>query len=158
MEDNKYKNIFDAAGQIKKSMDPKVPASPEIIKQDPLSDLILTGSEELLNLHGDTEINAMLNKMYRMQQHIQTSLNQIYESAGLSTSQIKNFLNNPSNFPPDIWQKIQGQRDSLEKKIGEVLKVYAKQPKKGHIAKITSEESKERKSKTLGARKKWIPM
>ncbi len=150
MDENKYKNIFDAAGKIKRPLLPK--------GQESTPDISSFSDKELLNLHRDAEINVMLNKMYRMQEHIQTRLNQIFESSGLSANQIKNYLNNPSNFPPDIWQKIQGQRENLEKKIGEVLQIYTKKPKSGHIAKIGSAETKQRKSKTLGARKKWIPM
>ncbi|MBN9379104.1 MAG: hypothetical protein BGO14_08915 [Chlamydiales bacterium 38-26] len=114
-------------------------------------------TEESLNLHGDPEINDMLNKMYRMQEDIQSRLGEIYDNAGLSTNQIKTYLNNPNNFSPEIWQKIQSQRDLLEKKILDVLKLYAKKEKKGFLS-GPGEISKERRSKTLGARRNWIPM
>lgn len=157
MDENKPKNIFETAGKAKKP----VPASsltsvPKKIEttQQPQPQKVIT-PENLLNLHRDPEINEMLNKMYRMQEDLQTKLKQIYDANGISSNQIRNFLNNPGNFPPDVWQKIQMQRDALEKKIREVLPTYAKKTKTGHIAGMTS---KERKSKTLGARKKWIPM
>jgi hypothetical protein len=159
MDENKPKNIFDAAAsKSKKAVPPKgkTPAPPPKKIETPQPEVSIQ-PESLLDLHKDPEINGMLNKMYRMQENIQTKLNEAYDKSGISASQIKNFLNNPSNFSPDIWQKIQGQRDVLEKQIGDVLKNYARKTKKGYAPGSTV-NSKERKSKTLGARRNWIPM
>lgn len=156
MDENKPKNIFEHADRLKKESSAKKvtqKVTPQK-KEAFLPDI----SENLLDLHHDPEINSMLNKMYRMQDNIQLKLNEIYDSSGVSSKQITNFLNNPSNFPPDVWQKIQQQRDTLEKKIGDVLKSYVKKPKSGYISGKSDGVSKERKSKTLGARRNWIPM
>ncbi|QLH36363.1 MAG: hypothetical protein HWD61_09660 [Parachlamydiaceae bacterium] len=83
-----------------------------------------------MNLHPDPEINVMFNKMYQMRDEILTKLATIYESAGLTTAQVKNYLDNPNNFPPETWQRIQSERDILEKKVSEVLKIYGKKKKK----------------------------
>ncbi len=154
MDENKPKNIFEEAGRAKKKVSSKtLETSPSEKKMESQTQPVSFSSGQLLDLHRDPEINVMLNKMYRMQEDIHNRLEQIYNNSGLSTSQIKNFLNNPGNFPPEIWQRIQGQRDIFEKKIVEVLQIYAKKPKKEHIS-----GSKERKAKTLGARRNWIPM
>lgn len=155
MDENKPKNIFEHARAKKGSPQKGIPSQKEEVF--PQESVILS-SDKLLDLHRDPEINNMLNKMYRMQDGIQSKLHEIYDHSGVSSKQIANFLNNPSNFPPEVWQKIQQQRDSLEKKIGEVLKHYAKKPKTGYLSGKTGGVSKERKSKTLGSRRNWIPM
>lgn len=152
MEENKSKNTSE--GKEKKTVSHKGTSSPQPNTKTSKPDI--AKKEALLDLHRDLEINTMLNKIYQMKDSIQTQLCEAYETGGISSSQIKNFLNNPNNFPPETWQKIQNQRDTLEKRIRDVLKIYAKKTKAGHI--IETGESKERKSKTLGARRKWIPM
>ena len=160
MNENIPKNIFEAAGKQKKSLPSKKEASKEKKIAQPEKEIpskVGKNSEKLLDLHKDPEVNEMLNKMYLMKEEIQVRLNEVYDKTGISSSQIKNFLNNPNNFPPELWQKIEGQREILEKKINAVLKIYGNKPK-GTLSKISSQESRLRKSKTLGARKNWIPM
>ena len=70
-----------------------------------------------------------------MQEDINIKLSEIYDGSGISFNQIKNFLNNPSNFPPEVWQRIQIQRDVLEKKIGDVLQNMIKKNKMGSMGK-----------------------
>lgn len=160
MDENNPKNIFDAVSQAKKMPSKKPPVSSA--KATPAkapAENLSREKKDAQNLHTDPEINQMLNQMLDMREDITTKLSNIYEKAGLSVSQVKNYLDNPNNFPPDIWQKIQLQRDSLEKRIGDVLKTYAKKKKKGHVAGLRETGgAKERKSKTLGARRNWIPM
>lgn len=160
MDENKPKNIFEAAGKTKKNVPSKsAPPKPLPKKMEtPQPENISVSSEKLLNLHRDPEINEMLNKIYNMQDDIQTKLNEIYEKNAISPRQVKKYLNNPRNFPPDVWQKIQLQRDTLERKIGDILQSYVKPQKKGHLTGMPSGTSKERRIKTLGSRKKWIPM
>jgi hypothetical protein len=160
MDENKPKNIFEAAGKAKKPSPSKsVPSSPhkkEEAARQP-NETVSINPTQLLDLHRDPEINEMLNKMYRMQEDFQGKLSEVYEKAGISPRQIRNFLDNPGNFSPEVWQRIQGQRESLEKRINEVLKLNIKKIKSGQILGVTA-GGKERKSKTLGARKNWIPM
>lgn len=164
MDEDKPKNIFEAAAASRPKKKPLAPSQGmaipapkerEISRNEP----VFEGSAELIHMHRDPDINQMLNKMYRMQDDLQSRLTQIYDENSISSNQVKNFLDNPSNFPPEVWQKIQNQRDSLENKIGAVLKTYARKKKKGIIGMNQKEGvSKERKSKTLGSRRNWIPM
>lgn len=160
--DDKPKNIFDASNKSGKPQPIKGPLTPQPQKKEiPSSPPESIGPDlkELLNLHPDPEINVMFNKMYQMRDEILTKLATIYESAGLTTAQVKNYLDNPNNFPPETWQRIQSERDILEKKVSEVLKIYGKKKKKGLISGLKGVgDSKERKSKTLGSRRNWIPM
>lgn len=158
MDEIKPKNIFDASGKAKKpEASPRAIPSSAPKKPESVMEPVILHSDQLLNLHHDPEINVMLNKMTRMQEDINTKLGEIYDGSGVSINQIKNFLNNPSNFPPEVWQRIQSQRDVLEKKIGDVLQHMIKKAKVGPMG-VKGEVSKERKSKTLGSRRNWIPM
>nr|WP_166156168.1 hypothetical protein [Neochlamydia sp. AcF84]NGY95188.1 hypothetical protein [Neochlamydia sp. AcF84] len=161
MDDKKAKNIFEAVKDSTTRLVSKNHESGHEKRQIlPTEEVDFLKTDEILQLHGDPEINEMLNKMYRMQEDIQSRMHEIYGNAGLSTHQVRNYLDNPSNFSPEMWQKIQLQRDQLEKKVHDVLKIYAKKAKTlqaGHMLKASG-IAKERKAKTLAARKNWIPM
>lgn len=63
MDENKAKNIFEAAGKGKKNP-PKPPASSPSSKKNPPPTEIST-DHEIINMHKDPEINDMLNRMFR---------------------------------------------------------------------------------------------
>lgn len=162
MDEIKPKKMIDSAtGKDNRVLPTKAASSNPPQKKTetaPQTEVFSINLKEVLNLHPDPEINDMLNRMYQMREDIQTKLNDIYDKAGVSANQVKNFLDNPSNFPPDIWQRIQSQRDMFEKKISEVLSFYGKKKTKSHVGGAKGGISKERKSKTLGSRRNWIPM
>lgn len=162
MED-KPRNIFDAASQQsrKKIVEKKTASENEIKTPIPKSEPtkspeINLSNKPLENLHKDPEINLMFNQMLQMQDEYQSKLTQIYDDNGFTTKSIRDYLENPNNFDPATWQKIKAQRDTLENQINTVLK----KPKKTnvHISQEGKSLSKERKAKTLGARKNWIQM
>ena len=153
-ESNNSKNIFEAVGQSRK-----------IVKQSSLNQKTqeISGLEsvsinpaELIDLNPDPEINLILNKMVKVKESFESKLNEIYEDNGLTQMQVESYLNNPSNFSPQDWSKIQTQRDELENQINIVLNKSRKKSTGLHDEK--SQQSKDRKAKTLGSRKNWIPM
>jgi hypothetical protein len=152
MKEDASSNIFDEASRLAKNKK-KVSATKQtrkiIEKANPLSPLQPTH----LN---NPEVEALLAKASKYHEDIVNKLDMIQKEIGMSIKDVKEFLNNPSNFKPEEWQVIQQQRIALEENLftqigGESVK---KEIKKKQIAK----SDKERKNKTLGARKKWIPI
>lgn len=104
----------------------------------------------------DPEIQAMITRMRDMHKDIEGRLNKIYETSGLSPSQIKSFAENVSNFTPEEWRKLQSNRAEIEAKLLAFLGPRVKAEKQRLM---TDKMTKERKAKTVAARKKnWIPM
>src|SRR4051812_46676827 len=97
----------------------------------------------------------MLTKMQRMHDELELKLDQIYQNSGIDPGAVKNYLNNPNNFNSREWERIQSQRETMWSRMGLKSSVDEEKFKKQQeLDKV----SKERKSKSLGARRNWIPM
>jgi hypothetical protein len=82
-------------------------------------------------------------------------LDEIHVKLGMSLKDMKEYLSNSSNFKPQEWEMIQGRRAVLQERILNLLgKEGREMLKKTEAAK----GGKARKGKTLGSRKKWIPI
>jgi|688.fasta_scaffold16531_13 hypothetical protein len=103
--------------------------------------------------HSDPEIASMLQKIDDMKLDLQKKLDYIKNRMGWSNDQIQQFMNNPKNFPPKEWERIQQTKNALGDKVWAAIGLELK-PKPRTRENIAGE----RKGKTLGARKKWIPM
>lgn len=102
----------------------------------------------------DPEIRDMMKKIHAMRQDLQNKMENIYKHSGLTPESLKNFLDNPKNFAQKDWEFIQQNKNILEEKVWETLGEELKP-----ITRYVRENvAGERKGKTLGARKKWIPM
>lgn len=100
------------------------------------------------------ELTRMLERIFEMREDIRKQMEAIFEKTGLSQLEIENFLNNPRNYPPGKWEKIQNEKKMLEEKLDKALGITKKQKAQQQEAKT----AKDRKGKLLGSRKNWIPM
>jgi hypothetical protein len=73
----------------------------------------------------------------------------------MTPQQFNDYLDNPKNFSPREWEIVQKNKHLLEEKVWDVVGLELK-PATG--PKRRENLAGERKGKTLGARKKWIPM
>lgn len=162
MPDDSTLNIFDQSSFSKKQ---KLHA-PSLIKKKaahasptPSHPPISTKAVKL-----DPEVEKMLTSMRDMHKDIDNKLRKIYEISGLKREQILSYINDPNNFTHEEWQVLQARRDQVENKLLSFLgpKVQAEREriKNQELGKVqANEQAKNRKSKTLAARKKnWIPM
>lgn len=103
----------------------------------------------------DTEIDNMLKKLRDMDDDLQNRMDKIAELSGMSPKEVKRFIENPDNFPPEEWSRMQRKKDDLEKQIYSGIGIeYQKRVMKKKKKKM----QKGRRGKTLGARKGWIQM
>lgn len=103
--------------------------------------------------HQDPEIAAMLNQIEVMKQDLENKLEKIRQQTGLSKEDLQNFMNNPKNFSPNEWAKLEKTKNEMGDKVWSAIGLELK-PK----ARTRENIAGERKGKTLGGRKKWIPM
>lgn len=149
METNSSSNIFEEASKRlggsgkQKPLKKKVSESPSSANAAPLAPL------------SDTDVKSMLERMHFMNKDLENKLESVYTKTGMPKEEIHNFLENPNNFSSTVWNKIQEDMTSLEQKVWAAV---GKHMKKSMLKKKTDKKSKERKGKTLGARKKWIPV
>lgn len=86
---------------------------------------------------------------------IQKRLDDVYMSTGWTSSALDDYFNNPNNFAPAEWKVIQMQMEQMQTRFtGKTTAEKQNQDK----AKSEEKKAAERKGKTLGSRKKWIPM
>ncbi len=145
------KNIFEAAAKklgrkSKKKISGETPAPPtaQAATKSPFGTPLK---------HRDPEINEMLQKIDTMQQDLQNKMEDVKQRTGLSDEDIKAFMENPKNFSPADWEKMAKSKEMLGEKVWTALGMELK-PKQHTRENLSSE----RKGKTLGARKKWIPI
>ncbi|PJD96127.1 MAG: hypothetical protein CK425_06910 [Parachlamydia sp.] len=107
--------------------------------------------------YSDSEMTQMLEKINKMRRDLEKKLEDLHDQSGLTKEQLQAYLDNPQNVGTPQWQKIQQRREELSEKlygmIGAEERIRAAK-KNQEVEKNT----KARKSKTLGNRKKWIPI
>lgn len=147
MDDKDPSNIFDeSSDDLRKKKKKKIPKGGTKRKVAPPSNV---------SAISDTDVEKMLKKLRDMDDDLQNRMDKIAELSGMSPKEVKRFIENPDNFPPEEWSRMQRKRDALEKKIYAGIGVeYQKRVIKKKKRKI----AKGRKGKTLGARKGWIQM
>lgn len=108
--------------------------------------------------YSDSEMTQMLEKINKMRRDLEKKLEDLYDQSGLSKEQLQAYMDNPQNVGTPQWQKIQQRREELSEKlygmIGAEERIRSMAKKNQEVEKNT----KARKSKTLGNRKKWIPI
>jgi hypothetical protein len=102
----------------------------------------------------DPEVREMMKKIEDMKQDLSNKMENIHRKSGLTYDQIRVYMENPKNFSKTEWEKIQKTKDELGEKVWNALGQELK-PKTTHERENIAGE---RKAKTLGARKRWIPM
>lgn len=140
MKDDKPKNIFDEAAHsrpFKKKAPAKAPTPPPVPEENA----------------GSLEESITTVKKYR--DDVVKKLDSIQKELGMSLKDVKEYINNPRNFKPSQWAYIQQQKKEMEERLAQELGSDVV----GVSKKVdTGKVAKERKGKTLGSRKNWIPI
>lgn len=108
----------------------------------------------------DPELEMMLNRMHEIQDDLKAKLRSMYKQHGLTEEQVMNFLNNPKNLTPQEVEELKKAQELLKTQSSlSVLSSEQEQTKRLYKkAKKPEELKRERKGKTLGARKQWMPV
>ena len=103
----------------------------------------------------DPEIDTMLKKVRTMDEDLQLRMNKVAELSGMSPREVMHFIENPDNFPPEQWSRMQQKKRELEEKLYSGIGV---EYHKRILQKKKKKIQKGRLGKTLGSRKGWIQM
>lgn len=131
-------NIFDLSGKSPKKKPQKtVTATPS----PPAS----TSNDAL----------GQIAKMKEMQANFTIQIEETLKKTGQDIQTISKYCQNPSNFSKEQWEELQKKKEDLEVMFSGLSKeaIEVKKKKKADVA-----ASKERRGKTLGARKNWLDM
>lgn len=101
------------------------------------------------------ETQAQLAKMKEMQANLTLQIEETMKKSGQDSATVAKFCQNPSNFTKEQWDKMQKRKEDLETTFSGLSKdaLEAKKKKKAEVS-----ANKERRGKTLGARKNWLDM
>lgn len=155
------KSLFETAAETlgKKKGKGKASPSPTEGPRQPVPDKDVTKRREnpIPKVPQDPEIREMLGKIKAMQSDLQARFNLLYQETGMDAERLKTFMDNPKNFLPKDWEYLQQNKQLLEEKVwtavGEELR-----PTPDKKIRTRANPADERKGKTLGSRKKWLPM
>lgn len=148
-------NIFEAASKKLSKSDPTQD------KQTPEPKPSAAARMPKIN----TEIQEMMDKMDQMKRDLDSQLDKFRRQMGMTEDQLKKYLNYTRNLNLDKWDSIKENASKLDNSLMEILgKNYTKWEdidKSYHAegpAPVKAVSEKERKSKTSGGRRKWMPM
>ena len=153
-EESKFKPLKDAPP-------PPLPFAHHV-KEGTKEENRVRGKDDKITI---SEALAMLAEMKKGYEKMDRLMSQALEATGWTPRYLKNYLDNPSNFPDgEAWAEAQKKRKELNDslKSAQELKEEAEKAKKNpqlqgslpHDPKI----AKERRSKTVGQRRNWMPM
>lgn len=142
-------NIFEAAAKIHGKASKKVETSKTPPKK-----------WQAPNLQLNPEVEAMMARMKELQDDVKNKLQKIYQSHGVTEEQVAKYLSNPKNFTPFEWEQLKQAQDLIRSQNTMSLLIKDQTATSALVkkAKKPEELARERKGKTLGARKQWLPM
>jgi hypothetical protein len=143
MENSHSSNIFDEAG--KKSAPSKKNEAALPLEVPSMPNVTIS----------DDQLAEMFERAKRMKVEIEEKLQEVYDKTGLTRKQVETYMKDPKNFTVQEWQNIQIGRKDWE---GRLEHLMGQEYKQKRAKAVQDQSSKERKGKTLGARKNWIPM
>lgn len=136
---NEEFNLFSQPVSKKKATPSSKKAASEKIEPIP---------EELLSRYKDTD--SMLKRMHEIRSEIQTKLESAYQKSGVTPRMLDNYIESL----PEKNNVVEGRLAELEDKAYSATGIKPKIKGTKKVVKAT----KSRQSKTLGSRKRWLPM
>lgn len=149
------RNIFEAASKELKKKEKSggsppasnVPASPDLpTKQVPLQ----SGYGA-----ADPDVMEMLHKIREMQRDLDSSMNELREKGKSYHVDVDKFVETSNRLNPVEYEKMKKEEQKFIDRVNEIFPPEANIKK---VPKSSDQMTHERKGKTLGGRKKWIPM
>jgi hypothetical protein len=103
----------------------------------------------------DPGLTAILNRVTALQSSVREQFDKLVRDSGMTPEQFIAFFSDSKHFTSVEWQTAQ----LLKQELAREFKInYTDPNKKRKSEKEIAQESKNRKSKLLGARKNWLPI
>lgn len=96
----------------------------------------------------------ILQKMKGMNEDLKNQMEEVYRLGRIYNIDVNTLLQNPESPVAQEWNRVQKEKDKLMAKMAVVVTPSMSQKKGKSIQQMT----KERRGKTLGSRRNWMPM
>ncbi len=107
----------------------------------------------------EKEIAKLLKELEgvrKQREGLDQNVDTLFEKAGLSPTEVSNYLDNPDNFTEQQWKRIQKNREEIQAFVWDAL---GEEKKERYLAEKKKKRGKKRKKKTLGSRRRgWIKL
>lgn len=106
------------------------------------------------------DVERMISSVRQLHDEIDRKLDEIYQKSGWSPKYIQTYLDNPNNFTREEWERVQQERQNFlnSLKTEKELAMAPTSKTKSQREREAAQSTKERRGKTIGARRNWIPM
>jgi len=115
-------------------------------------------SKHVQKNYRDPEIEEMMKKITYMKEDLNDKIESLKKKTGPGADRLRKILEDPSNFSPKEWDDIQLAKKLLGDKLYGIIGKPAEKPVEKPVEEKIQSRPSTRKAKTLGSRKKWIPM
>lgn len=99
------------------------------------------------------DVESMLSRIKELQDNLQKQLESIYAKTGINPRKLDDAIVSAKGTP--AFEKIENDMRKLEEELN---KIVPKRKTKSALPGLKAKSDQDRKGKTLGARKKWIPI
>lgn len=154
-EERKPRNIFEEASRSR--VPRRIERKPEVeeeVKQSQIVDNVNVESSSSAALSNE-DADVMLSKMHTMRRELEEKMDDVISLAGVSKEEVTTFLDNPDNFSPTEWEKVKEKKEELAKMA---MQITGQKDNKRKVARKEEADTKKLRQKSLGGRKRWIPM
>lgn len=114
---------------------------------------IARSSVNVSKLAHDPEVDDLLNRLQKMSGNIQEAFSIIAKQMGMTSEELHVWLEDENHFQPEQLQLMK----ELAEKFKAGFYVSVPNPKKKTSQEL-EKDAKNRRAKTLGSRKNWIPL
>jgi hypothetical protein len=106
------------------------------------------------------ELQASIEKMQDNLDAMQREAERILKKTGMTTEQMENYVNNPSNFSKEEWDRIESAKKEVKRFEEDMFKALGKDPEEMQKQAIKEKERKQKQKQRLMSPKKknWIPI
>lgn len=101
------------------------------------------------------DVIQKLQKMQEKHTKLVGQIEEIFQKSGVDPKELERYCENPSNFTPIQWTRVQERKEEIETSITGMSRENLRKSKD---EKAKTQVTKERRGKTLGSRKKWLDM
>lgn len=114
------------------------------------------GKEKTLKIvNAKDDIDQKLDQMTKQYHQLVEQLDEAYQKSGVSPNELSKYCQNPDNFKPSEWERFKQTKEGIETSI---TGLSSEKLRKSKEIKLNLKGAKERRGKTLGARKNWLNM
>lgn len=101
------------------------------------------------------DVFERIETMQKRHHELVKQLEETYQKSGVDPKELSKYCQNPDNFTDKQWEQYKERKEQIETSI---TGLSPEKLRKSKESKAATRVTKERRGKTLGARKNWLNM